>query len=161
MSSSRPRGMPRTLSRPRCSGTRSTSPTPRTASTCRRTTPCTSGSGSTTPPGRSRCGTRWWSVGTDHLGTLRFVIDPTSGAQTADISDARQLFPATEGRAYFNTAAVGLASRRLADVYRSCEGDGQTRTDVPESRGVPKPDLSGCSTGYDVPATLRPGLVQL
>jgi cysteine desulfurase/selenocysteine lyase len=46
------------------------------------------------------------------------VIDPTAGAQTADISEARKLFPATEGRAYFNTAAVGLASRLLADAYR-------------------------------------------
>ena len=35
----------------------------------------------------------------------------------ADIREARRLFPAAAGRAYFNTAAVGLASRRLADVY--------------------------------------------
>jgi cysteine desulfurase/selenocysteine lyase len=34
-----------------------------------------------------------------------------------DIRDARHLFPAAAGRAYFNTAAVGLASRRLADTY--------------------------------------------
>lgn len=31
-----------------------------------------------------------------------------------DIAEARRLFPATVGRAYFNTAATGLASRRLA-----------------------------------------------
>jgi len=34
-----------------------------------------------------------------------------------DIAEARRLFPATVGRAYFNTAAVGLASRRLAETY--------------------------------------------
>jgi selenocysteine lyase/cysteine desulfurase len=45
------------------------------------------------------------------------VTDPVPAAQVADIGDARDLFPATAGRAYFNTAAVGLASRRLADIY--------------------------------------------
>jgi hypothetical protein len=34
-----------------------------------------------------------------------------------DIRDARHLFPATAGRAYFNTAAVGLASQLTADTY--------------------------------------------
>jgi cysteine desulfurase/selenocysteine lyase len=34
-----------------------------------------------------------------------------------DIREARRLFPATADRAYLNTAAVGLASRRLADTY--------------------------------------------
>jgi selenocysteine lyase/cysteine desulfurase len=38
---------------------------------------------------------------------------------TAGISAARRLFPATAGRAYFNTAAVGLASRRLAETYHA------------------------------------------
>jgi cysteine desulfurase/selenocysteine lyase len=33
------------------------------------------------------------------------------------IRGARRLFPATADRAYLNTAAVGLASRRLADTY--------------------------------------------
>jgi selenocysteine lyase/cysteine desulfurase len=37
-----------------------------------------------------------------------------------DIGEARQQFPATRDRAYFNTAAVGLASRRLADTYHAC-----------------------------------------
>src|SRR6185437_2465268 len=37
-----------------------------------------------------------------------------------DIGEARLLFPATGDRAYFNTAAVGLASRRLADTYHAC-----------------------------------------
>ena len=44
---------------------------------------------------------------------------PSAGpaaAGTSDIREARRLFPATAGRAYFNTAAVGLASRRLADA---------------------------------------------
>jgi cysteine desulfurase / selenocysteine lyase len=45
------------------------------------------------------------------------VTDPVAAAQVADICDARRLFPATAGRAYFNTAAVGLASRRLAGTY--------------------------------------------
>ena len=36
---------------------------------------------------------------------------------TADIREARRLFPATANRAYFNTAAVGLASHRLAETY--------------------------------------------
>jgi selenocysteine lyase/cysteine desulfurase len=45
------------------------------------------------------------------------VTDPVPAAQVADICDARRLFPATAGRAYFNTAAVGLASRRLAGTY--------------------------------------------
>jgi cysteine desulfurase/selenocysteine lyase len=46
---------------------------------------------------------------------------PTGTAQmgTADIREARRLFPATAARAYFNTAAVGLASRRLADDYHA------------------------------------------
>ena len=39
------------------------------------------------------------------------------GTPTADIRDARRLFPATTNRAYFNTAAVGLASGRLAETY--------------------------------------------
>jgi selenocysteine lyase/cysteine desulfurase len=45
------------------------------------------------------------------------VTDPVPAALVADICDARRLFPATAGRAYFNTAAVGLASRRLAGTY--------------------------------------------
>ena len=45
------------------------------------------------------------------------MTDPVPAAQVADIGDARRLFPATAGRAYFNTAAVGLASRRLAGTY--------------------------------------------
>ena len=35
------------------------------------------------------------------------------------IRDARRLFPATADRAYFNTAATGLASQRLADRYHA------------------------------------------
>lgn len=34
-----------------------------------------------------------------------------------DVWGARSLFPATEKAAYFNTAAVGLASRTLAASY--------------------------------------------
>jgi selenocysteine lyase/cysteine desulfurase len=36
-----------------------------------------------------------------------------------DVREARGLFPATETMAYFNTAAVGLASRALVAAYRS------------------------------------------
>ena len=38
-------------------------------------------------------------------------------APTPDITEARRLFPGTRDRAYFNTAAVGLASSDLADTY--------------------------------------------
>jgi kynureninase len=36
-----------------------------------------------------------------------------------DVCEGRRLFPATAGRAYLNTAAVGLASRQLADAYHT------------------------------------------
>jgi cysteine desulfurase/selenocysteine lyase len=45
------------------------------------------------------------------------VTSPIPAAQPADIHDARRLFPAAAQRAYFNTAAVGLASRQLAEAY--------------------------------------------
>jgi len=35
-----------------------------------------------------------------------------------DLKEARRLFPGTADRGYFNTAAVGLASRQLTDTYR-------------------------------------------
>ena len=41
------------------------------------------------------------------------------GTGGTDVTEARRLFPATAGRAYFNTAAVGLASRRLAEAYHA------------------------------------------
>src|SRR4051812_33982028 len=41
-----------------------------------------------------------------------------TGVRPVRLLDVRSLFPATTGRAYFNTAAVGLASQRLADTYR-------------------------------------------
>lgn len=47
------------------------------------------------------------------------VTDPEPAAPTPVITDARDLFPATAGRAYFNTAAVGLASHRLAQTYHA------------------------------------------
>jgi selenocysteine lyase/cysteine desulfurase len=40
-----------------------------------------------------------------------------------DVRDARRLFPATEKVAYFNTAAVGLASRALAEAYNALLGE--------------------------------------
>jgi cysteine desulfurase / selenocysteine lyase len=45
------------------------------------------------------------------------VTDLTPAALTTDIREARRLFPATADRVYLNTAAVGLASQRLADTY--------------------------------------------
>src|SRR4051812_2045213 len=43
-----------------------------------------------------------------------------------DIREARRQFPATAERAYLNTAAVGLASRRLRDTYRDAVGPGSS-----------------------------------
>lgn len=40
-------------------------------------------------------------------------------ARTRDVRDARLLYPATEESAYFNTAAVGLASRAVAEAYEA------------------------------------------
>jgi cysteine desulfurase / selenocysteine lyase len=51
-----------------------------------------------------------------------------------DIGEARRLFPATGDRAYFNTAAVGLASRRLAETYHACI-DGWTASGFDFVRG--------------------------
>ena len=39
--------------------------------------------------------------------------------RVGDVRDARLLYPATEQWAYFNTAAVGLASRSVADAYHA------------------------------------------
>jgi len=41
-------------------------------------------------------------------------------APPVDIRAARGLFPATDNGAYFNTAAVGLASRELVEAYHRC-----------------------------------------
>jgi selenocysteine lyase/cysteine desulfurase len=49
--------------------------------------------------------------------------DAVGAAPTPDITEARRLFPATTGRAYFNTAAVGLASSRLAATYHAVVDD--------------------------------------
>jgi selenocysteine lyase/cysteine desulfurase len=45
--------------------------------------------------------------------------EPGEQGGVPDITEARRLFPATAGRAYFNTAAVGLASTLLAETYRA------------------------------------------
>ena len=50
-------------------------------------------------------------------GYVEVVTGQVPAAQTTDIRDARRMFPVTAGRAYFNTAATGLASRRLAETY--------------------------------------------
>ena len=47
------------------------------------------------------------------------VADPQPDTPTPDVTEARQLFPATADRSYFNTAAVGLASHRLAQTYHA------------------------------------------
>lgn len=44
---------------------------------------------------------------------------PDTVGAAPDITEARHLFPATVGRAYLNTAAVGLASRRLTETYHA------------------------------------------
>jgi cysteine desulfurase/selenocysteine lyase len=45
------------------------------------------------------------------------VADPHPDVPVPDVTEARHLFPATADRCYFNTAAVGLASRDLARTY--------------------------------------------
>jgi selenocysteine lyase/cysteine desulfurase len=45
------------------------------------------------------------------------VAESEPEADLTDVTRARHLFPATVGRAYFNTASVGLASRELAQTY--------------------------------------------
>ncbi len=45
------------------------------------------------------------------------MTDAVPAARIANLIDARRLFPATAGRVYLNTAAVGLASRDLATTY--------------------------------------------
>jgi selenocysteine lyase/cysteine desulfurase len=45
------------------------------------------------------------------------VAERSPPAGAPDIHEARHLFPAALDRTYLNTAAVGLASRRLADTY--------------------------------------------
>jgi cysteine desulfurase / selenocysteine lyase len=42
----------------------------------------------------------------------------TASSDVRDVREARGSFPATERLAYFNTAATGLASRRLTETYR-------------------------------------------
>jgi selenocysteine lyase/cysteine desulfurase len=51
------------------------------------------------------------------------VTDPEPAAPTPDVTAARDLSPATADRAYLNTAAVGLASRRLAQTYHEVVDD--------------------------------------
>jgi selenocysteine lyase/cysteine desulfurase len=57
---------------------------------------------------------------------LKVVTDPTPAPLTPDVREARRLFPATAHRAYLNSAAVGLASRRLADTYHEVINDWTT-----------------------------------
>lgn len=45
------------------------------------------------------------------------VADPQPDVPVTDVTEARDLFPATANRCYLNTAAVGLASRDLARTY--------------------------------------------
>src|SRR3954465_2397712 len=50
-------------------------------------------------------------------GRSRMIGDMDFGL-SSELREARTLFPATERLAYFNTAAVGLASRVLVNAYR-------------------------------------------
>ena len=72
---------------------------------------------------------------------VEVVTEPVPAARTADIGDARRLFPATADRAYFNTAAVGLASRRLADTYHEFI-DVWTATGLDSARGEQAADAA-------------------
>jgi selenocysteine lyase/cysteine desulfurase len=47
------------------------------------------------------------------------VTSDAVAKRAADVRDARLFYPATEQWAYFNTAAVGLASRSVADAYHA------------------------------------------
>ncbi len=47
------------------------------------------------------------------------MTDDAGSGSTRDVRSARREFPATDKLAYFNTAAVGLASRALIAAYRS------------------------------------------
>src|SRR5262249_43093472 len=59
-------------------------------------------------------------------------VSTEPAAWTPDILQARRLFPATADRAYFNTAATGLASQRLADSYHAFIDEWTaTRLDLP------------------------------
>jgi selenocysteine lyase/cysteine desulfurase len=44
-------------------------------------------------------------------------VEQGDAAASGDVREARRWFPATDTVAYFNTAAVGLASRMLATAY--------------------------------------------
>jgi len=46
------------------------------------------------------------------------VTEQVPSGQAPDVREARRLFPAAADRVYSNTAAVGLASRRLAETYQ-------------------------------------------
>lgn len=59
---------------------------------------------------------------------------PAHASPVGDIRAARRLFPATDQAAYFNTAAVGLASRALVAAYRSFVDD-WAETGLDYSRG--------------------------
>ena len=48
------------------------------------------------------------------------MTERTDTSSARHVRDARTLYPATAELAYFNTAAVGLASRALIDAYREC-----------------------------------------
>ena len=45
------------------------------------------------------------------------MIEDRAAGHVTDVTEARRLFPATDAAAYFNTAAVGLASRAVAAAY--------------------------------------------
>ena len=70
---------------------------------------------------------------------------------SGDVRDARSLFPATGNAAYFNTAAVGLASRRLVTAYRAYL-DEWTETGLDYVRG----EAAGESAGHRSPLSSAP-----
>src|SRR6478752_4100959 len=55
--------------------------------------------------------------------TVSEMTEPQAKVPVDDVREARDLFPATSRTAYFNTAAVGLASRILVDAYRHALDD--------------------------------------
>jgi hypothetical protein len=73
--------------------------------------------------------------------------DGADRTPVSDVREARSLFPATDNAAYFNTAAVGLASRALVAAYRSYVDDwAETGLDYfpGRGRGRKRKDFGSC-----------------
>src|SRR6476659_10053501 len=59
--------------------------------------------------------------GSSGLGSA--MTEDQAAGHVTDVTEARRLFPATDAAAYFNTAAVGLASSAVAAAYHGYVDD--------------------------------------